>query len=427
MWNPFRRKAPEVRAVSLENADIPLSSEAILQILGGPATTVGISVNRQTALDCIPVWAGVDFLCGALGSFPLHVYRKTDDGQEKDRRDPAYSLLHDAPNPEMSSTDWRRWLMSEYLLSGRAMSWIERTPGGRIKAIWPLETAKTTVSRKDRRIRYEYKADSGAGAIYDSAEVIDLVWMRKPDGVGHEDPVHRAREAIGLYLAQQGYAGRTFQKGGVPPLQMVTIAQTEQGVRRASDDVARALAKLAEDGKNVLAMPQGHELKGIGFEPEKMQMESARLFQLGEIARWLGLPKVFLQDLTGATYTNTEQQDLNLVKHRLTDLTTQFEKEMSLKLFPDRRNRRYVEFDMNGLLRGDFKSRMDGYATGVQNGFMTPNEVRHKENLPALPEGDRLYIQGATVPLGTVPAPATAPGDPAPSDPVKKEPNDAEA
>jgi HK97 family phage portal protein len=130
-------------------------------------------------------------------------------------------------------------------------------------------------------------------------------------------------------------------------------------------------------------------------------MVDLQRFQIEEVARIFSLPPVFLQDLTHGTFSNTEQQDLHLVKHTVRRWITQIEQEMNLKLFGRDNNDLYVEFNLDGLLRGDFSSRMAGYATGIQNGILKPNEARASENRPSADNGDDLLIQGATVPLGS--------------------------
>lgn len=146
----------------------------------------------------------------------------------------------------------------------------------------------------------------------------------------------------------------------------------------------------------------GHEMKQIGFNPEQMQLLELQRFSIEQIARVYSLPPVFLQDLTHGTFSNTEQQDLHFVKHTVKRWVEQVEQEMNLKLLPPS-SRSYVEFNVDGLLRGDFKTRMDAHATSIQNGIRTPNEVREIENLPSMDNGGDLMIQGATVPIGTQP------------------------
>jgi HK97 family phage portal protein len=149
----------------------------------------------------------------------------------------------------------------------------------------------------------------------------------------------------------------------------------------------------------------------------KGQLVDGRRFQMQEIARIYQLPPVFLQDLTDATFSNSEQQDLHFVKHTLGQWIKRWEQQLNLKLFGPRTRSRFVEFNVDGLLRGDFKTRMDGYATAIQNAILEPDEVRGMENRPAK-GGDaaKLHIQGATVPLGdqlkrgSSAAPSPAPG-----------------
>ena len=136
--------------------------------------------------------------------------------------------------------------------------------------------------------------------------------------------------------------------------------------------------------------------------PTDSQFLDTQRFSIEQIARIYSLPPVFLQDLTHGTFSNTEQQDLHFVKHTVKRWVEQFEQEMNLKFF-GRGSDFYVEFNVDGLLRGDLKTLMEAYATSIQNGIRTPNEVRAIENLPDKENADDLLIQGATVPLGSQP------------------------
>jgi HK97 family phage portal protein len=140
----------------------------------------------------------------------------------------------------------------------------------------------------------------------------------------------------------------------------------------------------------------GHEMKTIGFNPNEMQLIELQRFSIEQIARIYSLPPVFLQDLTHGTFSNTEQQDLQFVKHTVKRWIEQVEQEMNLKLFP-RGSKQYVEFNVDGLLRGDFKTRMEAHATSIQNAI--PNEVRTIENMAPQEGGGNLMVQGATVPI----------------------------
>jgi len=205
------------------------------------------------------------------------------------------------------------------------------------------------------------------------------------------------------------YASGFFAGGGVPPLALVgPMPAGPDAVKRAQQDIKRAIDGAKSKGDPVFPIPAGYELKPVGFDPAKGQMTEARLFQVQEIARIYGLPPVFLQDLSRGTFANVEQQDLYLVKHLIAQWAKAFEDELNLKLF-GRRSKVFVEHELDGLMRGDFKTRMEGLAQGIQNALLTPNEGRGLLNRGPLPKGDELLVQGATVPLGTQPA---QPGNP---------------
>ena len=176
-------------------------------------------------------------------------------------------------------------------------------------------------------------------------------------------------------------------------------------MNRAGNDIAEATKKAAKDRRMALVLPTGLDIKPLGVDAEKSQLVETKKFLIEEIARVYSLPPTFLQDLSHGTFANTEQQDLHFVKHTVKRWVEAFEQELNLKLFGRDKADMFVEMNMDGLLRGDFKTRMEGYATGVQNGILKPNEARQLENRPADPEGDSLMIQGATVPIGQQPDP----------------------
>ena len=174
-------------------------------------------------------------------------------------------------------------------------------------------------------------------------------------------------------------------------------------MQRAKDDVQRSIDAAKVGNSPILPIPPGYELKPVGFDPEKGQMTEARRFQTEEIARAYQLPPVFLQDLSRATFTNAEQQDLHLVKHLISQWAKALETEMTLKLFGRGRGNRYVRHNLDGLLRGDFKSRIEGITRGIQTALITPNEGRALDERPkhSNPFADELLVQGATVVLGS--------------------------
>jgi HK97 family phage portal protein len=195
-----------------------------------------------------------------------------------------------------------------------------------------------------------------------------------------------------------------------------------EAMKRAMADVQRSIDTARESGSQITSIPPGYELKPIGIDPDKGQMTDARKFQIEEIARILQIPPVFLQDLSNGTFSNTEQQDLFFVKHLIGQWAEALEEEMNLKLFGQRNGGRYVEHNLDGLLRGDFLSRMNGLGQAVQNSLLSPDEARALENRPAKGgNADKLFMQGATVPIDSM---AAAPADPV--DDTQTEPAEAE-
>jgi len=391
----FFRK-PESR--NLEDPNAPVSAEDFLQVMGWGEMTAsaGVTVNVDTALGVPAVWAAVNFLSGTLAGLPLHVYRKTENGRER-AKGPLESILHDTANDSMSSFEWRKYMYDQVFTGGRCVTYIERSRNGAIKNLWPLDPNYTRVEHRSdgkRQVRvYLHK-----GQTYSASEVIDIPFMLKSNGLDVRGPISTNRDAIGMAIAASRYGAKAFQSGGIPPVVLQGPFQSGAAASRASDDVAKTTAKLAREGRQVMALPLGHEMKQIGFNPEQMQLIELQRFSIEQVARIYSLPPVFLQDLTHGTFSNTEQQDLHFVKHTLKRWIEQTEHELNLKLFP-RGSDRYVEFNVDGLLRGDFQTRMQGHATAIQNGIETPNEARTMENRPALDGGDSLMIQGATVPI----------------------------
>ncbi|MFG1184377.1 phage portal protein [Xanthobacter aminoxidans] len=384
---------------NIENPTIPVSAENFLAFFGVSSGNLP-NVSIDSALTVPAVWAAVAFLSRTLAATPLHPFRRTDKGPEK-LRGKLSIVVHENPNPEMDAFKFRQWFWQQVFTGGRGLAWIERN-GQNVEALWPMDPRKTTVKRTAGRTLYRFEDKE-----YPAADVIDVPFMLRACGLKHYGPITMAGKAIQLALAMNSYGSNFFAGGGVPPLALTgPLPQGADGMKRALADVHRAIEAAKNSDKPLFPLPPGHELKPIGFDPAKGQMIEARRFQIEEIARAYQLPPVFLQDLTRATFSNAEQQDLHLVKHLIGQWAAALEGEMNLKVFGRMNNGRYVKHNLDGLLRGDFASRMTGYATSIQNAVRTPNEVRALEDLPAHPEGNDLLLQGATVPLGaTAPAP----------------------
>lgn len=399
------RSASEQRSGSIENPTVPVSQTKEFISFFGLDSVKLPHVTIDSALTVPAVLAAVAFLSRTMATLPLHAYRDTKEGAVRLTGKTA-TTIHDAPNDLMGSFKFRQWFWQQVFTGGRGLAWIERN-GSVIEALWPMDPRKTSVKRKGFDLVYTFE-----GKTYPSSDVIDVPFMLREDQVSHRGPINMASKAIQLALAMNEYGANFFAGGGVPPLALVgPLPQGADGLKRSLGDVRRAIDEAHALGKNIVPIPPGHELKPVGYEPDKSQMTEARLFQIQEIARAWQMPPAFLQDLSKGTFANVEQQDLHLVKHLISQWAKAFEDEANLKLFGRGNNGRYVEHNLDGLQRGDFKSRIEGIARAIQTAQMTPNEARALENRPRHknPDADELLVQGATVVLGkqpTTPVPA---------------------
>lgn len=391
LFDRFRR----VENRNLENPNAPVSADDFLQVMGWGdfVADAGVTVNTDSALGVPAIWAAVNFISGTLAGLPLEVYRKTPDGRQK--IDNKFSnMIGTNVNEAMSSFEWRKYMFEQVLTGGRSVTYIERSSAGAAINLYPLDPTHVRVEmlQDGRKIYRAYDKT------YAATEVIDIPFMLKANQHDVRGPIGTNKDVIGMAIAATKYGSKAFQSGGIPPAVLQGPFQSGASAVRASDDIANTMAKLSREGRPVMALPLGHELKSVGFSPDNMQLLELQRFCVEQIARIYSLPPVFLQDLTHGTFSNTEQQDLHFVKHTIKRWVEQVEAEMNLKLFP-RASKTYIEFNVDGLLRGDFKTRMEAHATSIQNGIRTPNEVRDAENLEPMPEGNNLMIQGATVPI----------------------------
>lgn len=394
MFN-FFKKEPEQRAIQ------PVTGIEFVNLFSGGmhAEYAGVDVTIQTALQVPAVFCAVNFLSGVMASLPLHIYKKDGDTVERDKSaDGLQNILQNAINDECTSFDWRKYKMQGVLTGGRGLTAIERNNSGRIINLYPLDPTKTTVKRVNGSKKYVVQ-DGAEQIEYEPREVIDIPFMLGTDGVSCLSPIMSSAPSIALAIAATNFGSKFFENGGVPPFAVVGNFSTPQAMQRAAKDFQDAVKKAAKDKRQALTLPPGYDIKPIGVDVEKTQLLDLKKHSVEEVARIYSLPPVFLQDLTKGTFNNVEQQDLHLVKHTVSRWAVQIEQELNLKLFGRLSNKRYVKFNLDGLLRGDFKTRMEGFARGIQTGQITPNEARKKEEREPLEGGDDLLIQGATVPL----------------------------
>lgn len=373
-------------------------------------TTSGKPVNERTAMQTTAVYACVRILAEAIASLPLHVYEYQDDGGKKLVHDhPLYYLLHDEPNPEMTSFVFRETLMSHLLIWGNAYAQIIRDGAGRVLGLYPLLPDKMDVQRDDKgNIYYVYSRNSDENPMFKEYGNIKLKAedvLHIPglgfDGLIGYSPIAMAKNAVGMTLACEEYGASFFANGANPGgvLEHPGVLKDPSKVRESWNSVYRGVS----NAHKIAVLEEGMKYQQIGIPPEEAQFLETRKFQINEIARLYRIPPHMVGDLDKSSFSNIEQQSLEFVKYTLDPWVIRWEQSLQRSLLlPGEKGKYFIKLNVDGLLRGDYQSRMNGYAVGRQNGWFSANDIREMENMNPIPdeEGGNLYlINGAMTKL----------------------------
>jgi HK97 family phage portal protein len=365
---------------------------------GGTAS--GKTVNERTAMQTTAVYACVRILAETIASLPLNVYRSTDNGKEKAINHQLYYLLHDEPNPEMTSFVFRETLMSHLLLWGNAYAQIIRDGRGKVLALYPLLPDRMTVDRTtDGQLYYEYRRDSGY-VILRPEDILHIPGLGFDGLVGYS-PIAMAKNAIGMAIATEEYGGKFFANGASPGgvLEHPGVVKDPARIRESWNAVYQG----SGNAHRVAVLEEGMKFQPIGIPPEQAQFLETRKFQTEEICRIFRVPPHLVANLDKATFSNIEHQSISFVVHTIRPWLVRLEQGMNKALLsPSEKGRYFVGFVVDGLLRGDYASRMQGYAIGIQNGFLSPNDVRTLENMNTIEHGDIYAMNGNMLKLEDV-------------------------
>ena len=387
--------------------------------MGG--TTSGKTVTERSAMQMTAVYSCVRILSEAVAGLPLHLYKYTDSGGKAMALDhPLYHLLHDEPNPEMSSFVFRETLMTHLLLWGNAYAQIIRNGKNEIVALYPLMPNKMSVDRDEGgRLYYTYYRGSDE-AIKNKEFAVTLLpsdVLHIPglgfDGLVGYSPIAMAKNAIGMAIACEEYGAKFFANGAAPGgvLEHPGTIKDPQRVRESWQSTFGG----SGNANKIAVLEEGMKYTPIGISPEQAQFLETRKFQINEIARIFRVPPHMVGDLEKSSFSNIEQQSLEFVKYTLDPWVIRWEQSIQRALLSQGEKAEYfVKFNLEGLLRGDYQSRMNGYAIGRQNGWMSANDIRELENLDRIPEkdgGDLYLINGNMLPLKNAGAFANTPTD----------------
>lgn len=367
-------------------------------LFGG--STSGNRVTEHSAMQMTAVYACVRILSEAIAGLPVHLYKYTETGgKEKAVKHPLYFLLHDEPNPEMTSFVFRETLMTHLLLWGNAYAQIIRNGKGEVVGLYPLMPNRMTVDRDDKgQIYYQYQvSDSDAPTMKDGTVNLKKEDVLHIPGLGFDglvgySPIAMAKNAIGLSIATEEYGAKFFANGATPG-GILEYPGTVKDPDRVRDSWNKGFS--GRNSHKVAILEEGMKYTPISISPNEAQFLETRKFQIDEIARIFRVPPHMVGDLEKSSFSNIEQQSLEFVKYTLEPWLMRWEQSINRALLSaNEKSTYFVKFNVDGLLRGDYQSRMNGYATARQNGWMSANDIRELENLDLIPaeDGGDLYL-----------------------------------
>ena len=380
------------------------------QVFSFGTANSGEKVDEQSAMQISTVYACVRLLAETVAALPLHLYRYTDDGKGKESAfdHPLYRILYRQPNDEMSSFTWRETMMTHLLLWGNAYCQIIRDGRNQVLGLYPLLPENVEVDRDGQgQLYYIYHAytdevpgEQNQDIYFRKDEILHIPGLGFNGLVGFS-PIAMMKNSLGTTLAVEKYGASFFKNGAQPSgvLEHPGVLKDPQKIR----DNWTAVYGGANNAHRVAVLEEGMAYKAISLPPEDSQFLSTRQFGVEEICRIFRVPPHMVQSMEHATFSNIEHQSIDFVVHTLTPWLVRFEQAIIKDLLlTEEQDVLFPKFNVDGLLRGDYQSRMNGYATGISNGFLSPNDIHRLENMDLIPAeegGDDYYLNGGYVKL----------------------------
>jgi HK97 family phage portal protein len=381
------------RWIGAERRAAPAIESSWESILRGSQEAAGLAVpSIEGSLAMPTVYACIRVLSETIASLPLVLYRRTAAGRERATEHPLYEVLHEQPNPEQTAMELRELIVSHVAGWGNAYVEIEWTQAGRVRALWPLRPDRMRILRRDGELAYEYSMPTGRTEILPWHRIMHVRGLGG-NGVQGYSPLRMAMVAVALGMATEEFGARFFANGARPGAVL-----THPGTL---SDKAMANLKASWAGEHgglekshrLRILEEGMKLEAIGVPPEEAQFLETRTFQAEEIARIYRMPPHKVGLLNKATFSNIEHQSIEFVTDTILPWLVRLEQVMQRDLLTAQERRtHYVEHVVDGLLRGDTQSRYQAYAVGRQWGWLSVNDIRQRENMEPVRDGD-VYLQ----------------------------------
>ena len=351
----------------------------------------GVSVTPETALTFTAVWSAIRLLSESVSSLPISVFKKETNGDTIEAiNDPSYSLLKFKPNSYQNKITFFEKIMMDLCVNGNSYVYIERNRLAKPTGLYCLNYEDVTIKNQDNLLYYE---DKKKRTIHESDNILHFTGLTT-EGVTGLSPITQNMKSIGWSQAIEEY-GNTFFKNGA---KLSGVLQTDRALSETAIDRLRSsfnntYSKLTGANQTAI-LEEGLTFKPINISPEQAQFLASRTFSIEEICRIWNIPPHMLGDLSKSSFNNIEMQSQEFVTYTLMPYLTRIEMELNLKLFRTSEiGKMFVKFNTAGLLRGNIKDRADYYKTAIANGWMSINEVRAKENMNKIQDGDKHVMQ----------------------------------
>ena len=371
------------------------------QELAGTPSSSGVVITQDNAMTLSGVYNAVSVYADAIASLPINVIQETEKSKEKLFNHPLTRLLSKEPNSLMTSYAWRQIFIPQLLLWGNSINLIEFQKGGSRRPIALMPLHPSTINKieldDNENLIYFIELDDRKLKV-DSTQV--LHFRGKGDNIWGKSVIDYAKDNLGLGKATEDF-GAAFYKNGA---NANGILMSDNALdKKAYQNLEKSWNKShkgANKSHKTAILEQGMKYETISIPQDSAQFIETKRFSIEDIARWFKLPPHMIADLSRATFTNIDAQDLNLVKHSILPMVINIEQEIDRKLFREQeKSDHYIKMNLEGLLRGDIKTRYEAHRVGIQNGFMTPNEARRLEGMNPIEGLDNTWMQTNTAPI----------------------------
>lgn len=370
------------------------------QQLETPSSLVAAPMSPDIALQISTVYACARLLAGTVSSLPLMVFKEDSRGNRKvDRGSRLWTILHDQPNSVMTASDFWQAMILQWALRGNAYAQIMRDSVGDVISLWPLSSDQMTVfsDKETGRLVYQYVRDSQT---YDLTP--DQVLHIKDIGTGilGFSKLEFMGSSVHEAMATQKYTMQNAQNFGRPS-GILTADHVLDRKKGQADAVGRALGSFKSESGKLIVLEADMKFQQVALTPEQSQLLESRKYGVEEICRWFGVPPVLI-GASGATTWGSGIAEIVSGFHKFTlnPLLKSIEQALESRILrAEERGSVVIEFNLDAFFRGDLQSRYAAYATAVQNGFKTRNEVRALENDPPISGGDTPTAQTNLAPL----------------------------